>query len=126
MGGEQNSKISQNNPYFMQELSNFDFEMLGCWPEPFLVGRKTPSFSVDHGSVKDFSAKVLKWWAKNRNLFSEWAKAARIVFSFTPNSAAAERVFSFLKAMFTDEQTQSLADLIQSALMLKYNGRKVG
>ena len=59
-------------------------------------------------------------------LFSEWAKAARIVFSFTPNSAAAERVFSFLKAMFGDEQAQSLADMIQSALMLKYNGRKVG
>ena len=45
----------------------------------------------------------------------------RIVGSFTPNSAAAERVFSLLKLMFGDQQMTSLADMIQAALMLKYN-----
>eukprot|EP00966_Prymnesium_polylepis_P168923 3905412-Prymnesium_polylepis.1 len=34
--------------------------------------------------------------------FPAWAEAARIVFSFTSNSAAAERVFSLLKIFFTD------------------------
>ena len=43
----------------------------------------------------------------------------QIVGSFTPNSAAAERVFSLLKLMFGDTQMSALADMIQTALMLK-------
>ena len=31
-----------------------------------------------------------------------------------------------LKQMFGDLQMDALADMIQSALMLKYNGRKIG
>ena len=50
----------------------------------------------------------------------------RIVGSFTPNSAAAERVFSLLKIMYGDQQMTALADMIQAALMLKYNKRAVG
>ena len=50
----------------------------------------------------------------------------QIVGSFTPNSAAAERVFSLLKLMFGDAQMSALADMIQASLMLKYNKRKVG
>lgn len=42
------------------------------------------------------------------------------------NSAAAERVFSMLKAMFGDQQMETLADIIQTALMLRINKRKVG
>ena len=40
--------------------------------------------------------------------------------------AAAERVFSMLKAMFGDQQMQTLADIIQTALMLRVNQRIVG
>ena len=43
-----------------------------------------------------------------------------------PNSAAAERVFSMLKAMFGDQATTALADYIQTAIMLRSNKRKVG
>ena len=43
----------------------------------------------------------------------------RIVGSFT-------RVFSLLKLMFGDQQMTSLADMIQAALMLRYNKRTVG
>ena len=50
----------------------------------------------------------------------------RTVGSFTPNSAAAERVFSLLKGMFGDQQMTALANMIQAALMLKYNHRRVG
>ena len=50
----------------------------------------------------------------------------RIVGSFTPNSAAAERVFSLLKNMYGDQQMTALADMIQAALMLKYNKRPLG
>ena len=59
-------------------------------------------------------------------LVSVWALTMQIVGSFTPNSAAAERVFSMLKLMFGDTQMKALMDMIQAALMLKYNQRKVG
>ena len=42
------------------------------------------------------------------------------------NSAAAESVFSMLKAMFGDQQMETLADIIQTALMLCVNKRNVG
>mgnify|MGYP007078280271 CR=1 FL=1 len=51
----------------------------------------------------------------NELLTPAWAEAAQIVFAFTPNSAAAERVFSMLKAMFGDQQMETLADIIQTA-----------
>eukprot|EP00966_Prymnesium_polylepis_P331736 7387307-Prymnesium_polylepis.1 len=48
-------------------------------------------FTVDHQDTKAFTEKVLGWWATHGTKFPTWAEAARIVFSFTPNSAAAER-----------------------------------
>ena len=51
---------------------------------------------------------------------------ADIVGSFTPNSAAAELVFSKLKLMFGDLQMLALCDYISATLMLAVNKRKVG
>ena len=45
--------------------------------------------------------------------------------NFRP-TAAAERVFSMLKAMFGDQQMETLAGIIQTALMLRINKRRVG
>ena len=88
---------------------------------------------------------------KNRKRFQRWAKEhnldqddigvnvdklvvkfkimiglMQIIGSFTPNSAAAERVFSMLNMMFGDTQMSALVDMIQTALMLRYNKRTVG
>ena len=76
--------------------------------------------------VAAFTSGVLLFWANHGSDFPTWALAMRIVGSLTPNSAAAERVFSLLKLMFGEVQMSSLADMIQAALMLRYNGRKVG
>lgn len=76
--------------------------------------------------MPEFTKSVLAWWADHGSKFPAWAAAARIVFSFTPNSAAAERVFSLLKIFFGDGRTISLADQIQTTLMLRYNKRVVG
>jgi len=89
----------------------------------------TAGVVIDHTEGKDdhaFTNQVLRWWATNGSKFPAWAEAAQIVFAFTPNSAAAERVFSMLKAMFGDQQMETLADIIQTALMLRINQRKVG
>ena len=70
---------------------------------------------------------VLEWWRINGKNFPAWALAARIVFALSPSSSAAcERVFSLLKAMFGDEQMTALADYLNVALKLKYNQRTVG
>ena len=69
---------------------------------------------------------MLHWWAVNGSKFPASAKAAQMFFAFTPNSAAAERVFSLLKSMFGDQQMETLADIIQTALMLRVNQRSVG
>ena len=83
-------------------------------------------FVVDHKDIDAFTAGVLGWWANHGSKIPAWAEAARVVFSFTPNSAAAERVFSLLKIFFTDMRDSALADIIQATLMLRYNKRKTG
>ena len=87
---------------------------------------KCAGTAYDHDDVAEFSKGILLFWANNGKEFPTWALAMQIVGSFTPNSAAAERVFSLLKLMFGDTQMSALADMIQAALMLKYNARKVG
>ena len=56
-------------------------------------------------SMHNFTESVLVFWRRNWRKFPTWAKAASIVFSMTPSSAGAERVFSFLKLMFGDTRT---------------------
>jgi hypothetical protein len=82
--------------------------------------------AYDHDDVKKFTGDVLNFWANHGKEFPTWALAMQIVGSFTPNSAAAERAFSLLKLMFGDTQMSALADMIQAALMLRYNKRTVG
>ena len=56
-----------------------------------------------------------------------WALTANIIFSITPNSAAAERIFSQMKDMFGDKRASALADCLQAAMMytmmLRYHKR---
>ena len=57
--------------------------------------------AIDHSEGKEdhsFTNEILLWWEVNGAKFPAWAEAAQIVFAFTPNSAAAERVFSVLTA----------------------------
>ena len=74
----------------------------------------------------DYSEALLSWWRTNGKGFPTWALAARMTFAISPKSADCERVFSLVKNMFDDLQLVSLADYIRAALMLKYNGRRVG
>ena len=87
----------------------------------------TVGFMADISDVAAFSDSVLAWWRRNSDdAISEWAHAAKIIFAIAPNSASCERVFALLKSMFGDQQMSTLADYIQAALMLRYNGRRIG
>ena len=82
---------------------------------------------LDHNDVESFSEAVLEFWRSSHGKqIPAWRKAAKIIFSIPPNSAACERVFSLLDNMFGNVQDKSLSDLIQAALMLRYNKRTVG
>ena len=51
---------------------------------------------------------------------------AQITFALSPNSASSERVFSLLKLYFGEQHDSSLSDMIETALMLAYNERRLG
>lgn len=89
-----------------------------------VAARSAPA--IDHSDVKKFTEAVLKFWREQGSKMKAWRKAARIVFAIPPTSAASERVFSLLEDMFGHGMDASLADLIQAALMLRYNQRRVG
>ena len=82
--------------------------------------------ALDHESVEAFTEGVLEFWRKHGSKIPAWRKGARIVFAIPPTSAASERVFSLLEEMFGKDQDAALSDLIQGALMLRYNQRNVG
>ena len=82
--------------------------------------------AMDHSDVHAFTEAVLEFWRKHGKKMPMWCKMAKRVFAIPPNSAASERVFSLLEAMFGKDQDASLSDMIQGALMLRYNKRTVG
>jgi hypothetical protein len=55
-----------------------------------------------------------------------WWRAVTLMALVQPSSAAAERVFSVLKSFFSHLQTRTYTDVIELALFLKVNGRKLG
>lgn len=79
---------------------------------------------IDTSTASIFSDQVLAFWRSTpKDNMQEWRKAAYIIFSMSPNSAACERVFSLLKTMYGSQQDSVLADHLQASLMLRYNGR---
>ena len=80
-------------------------------------------FTCNHGDVGEFTEAVLGWWKNHAAEVGAWAVGAQIIFSLTPNSAAAERIFSQMKHMFGANQATALADMLQSSMMLRYHKR---
>ena len=81
---------------------------------------------MDHSSVHDFTDAVLTFWRTHGTKMPTWRKAAKIILAIPPTSAASERVFSLVEAMFGKDQDRALSDLIRGSLMLRYNKRNVG
>jgi hypothetical protein len=71
----------------------------------------------------DSSIDALDWWKMNMNYLPKWVSALQKVLLIQPSSAASERVFSQLKASFTEQQESSLQDYVESSIMLQYNKR---
>jgi hypothetical protein len=80
-------------------------------------------FTCNHGDVDEFTMAVLGWWKNHAAELGAWGVGAQIIFSLTPNSAAAERIFSQMKDMFGAKQASALADMLQASMMLRYHKR---
>lgn len=93
-------------------------------PAYLSAAARAPAHDLD--DVSAYTEAVLTFWRTNTSEASmpAWRKAARIMFAFSPNSATCERVFSLLDAMFGDGQKNSLADMLEASLMLRYNRSK--
>ena len=63
----------------------------------------------------------LEWWKKHEKSIPNWASACKSTLLIQPSSGAAERAFSILSNCFTNKQTQSLQDYIETSVMLQYN-----
>jgi len=60
------------------------------------------------------------WWHTNLHL-PAWHKFALRIFLMQPSSASVERVFSILAGSFGKDQSSSLSDYLEAALMMKVN-----
>ena len=93
-------------------------------PLYLVAARNAPA--LDKSDVAAYTISLLKWWRVNGKSFPAWARAARVAFALSVNSASCERVFALLKDMFGEDQLSALADQLRAALMLAYNKRRVG
>ena len=69
----------------------------------------------------DPSVDTHDWWQRHRQEVPHWCTAFKLVLLVQPSSAAAERVFALLQNSFTQRQSSSLEDYIETSIMLQYN-----
>jgi hypothetical protein len=68
---------------------------------------------------------VLRFWRQFGKDIPAWAQAAARVFAFAPSSATVERLFSILKASFSNMQLDALVDYVSLCVKLQYHKREV-
>ena len=71
-----------------------------------------------------FTEAVLQWWRCKAHHIPHWATAAQIMFSISPSSAAAERVFSILSNSFDPSRDSALEDLVEGTLQVRFNNKQ--
>ena len=82
---------------------------------------KSDDKMVDSLQVFPFLVRLIPLLKLNAGELPYWSSAAQKVLVLQPSSAATERVFSHLKALFNDQQDHILQDCIEMSLMLQYN-----
>lgn len=64
---------------------------------------------------------ILRWWATHKAALPAWYQVFTQCVLLHPNSAAAERVFSLYRWMFSEQQEGALEDYKEASLMMRYN-----
>ena len=73
----------------------------------------------------DAELDLLVWWKAHSIDLPHWSTAAADILLVQPSSAAAEHVFSLLKASLGPQQNATLNDYIHTSLMLWYNNHQL-
>ena len=100
-------------------------ESLCCIPffdanEREKLKEELPTYLAEAADIdRDFDQ--LQWWKLHATTLPNWSAAAKKIILIQPSSAAAERVFSLLKASFGEQQDMALQDYIEASIMLQYN-----
>jgi len=81
-------------------------------------------FSIDHGDVGDFTDEILIWWKSHASEVGAWSEAARIAFAMAPNTAGAERAFTWLKTLFGSNLGTSFSGYICGSTRRANEARK--
>ena len=77
--------------------------------------------------VKDAAGKerdsfdIKAWWVSQRGRLPGFFMILRAILTHTPNSAAAERLFSILNNSFGSKQTSARADYIEFSVIKQFN-----
>ena len=79
-----------------------------------------PSYKAAVDDVEP-SVDTHDWWKRHEEELPHWSTAFKLILLVQPSSAAAERVFSLLQNSFTQRQSSSLEDYIETSIMLQYN-----
>ena len=103
----------------IKELGNFPFVKNSDLEKLIL---ELPAYMAASNGINN-SIDILEWWKRHEKLLPSWSMEARKLFLCQPTSAAAERAFSLLKALFHDRQELALENYIETSLILQYNGR---
>ncbi len=83
-----------------------------------------PAYLAACDGCNDLSdVEKVDWWKDHTQELPFWSKAVKKVLLLQVSSAAAERVFSLLKAAFSAQQESSLSDYLQASVMLRFNHR---
>ena len=83
--------------------------------------RETPA-SPDVKEANAFDDEV--WWHSHREKLPHWHAAATKLFLHMPSSASVERVFSVLKNIIGDQQSNGLKDLVEGTMLINFNQRQ--
>ena len=80
-----------------------------------------PSYLTAVEDTDSSSVNAMEWWKRHEQDLPNWCSAFQQVLLVQPSSAAAERVFSLLQNSFSQRQSNSLEDYIETSVMLQYN-----
>ena len=84
-----------------------------------------PTYMATADGVSTTLVDKLQWWHNQENYLPKWSTAFKVALLIQPSSAAAERVFSLLSNSFTERQTRSMEDYIETSVMVQYNNREL-
>ena len=114
------------NPATVNDLKPSASDIAGLKSFQFLensishLQRELPAYLAAANGVSQ-DTDLMEWWDCHSATLTHWTSACRKVVLCQPTSAAVERSFSILKAIFGPQQDSALQDYVETAIMLHFN-----